>query len=101
MSLSLFPSPFFLIKVIYESKFIAACANEAFKIATNCVTYLNNYMMYTGDAGVYTYTFPLEKNESCQVCGTATIKVDFDSSATLQELIDSLMDRQELYVIIS
>lgn len=53
-------------------------------------------MMYTGDSGVYGYTFPLEKNEACQVCGTLAIKIEFDSSATLSEFIVSLMERNEL-----
>lgn len=52
--------------------------------------------MYTGDAGVYTYTFQFEKNESCQVCGVSSIKVDFDPDATLQDLIDALMDMRQL-----
>ncbi len=43
----------------------AACANEAFKMATNCATYINNYMMYVGDSGIYTHTFALEPKEDC------------------------------------
>ncbi len=39
----------------------ASCANEAFKFATNASGFLNNYMMYNGGAGVYTYTFEYER----------------------------------------
>lgn len=47
----------------------AACTQEAFKIATASNPYLNNYMMYTGNEGVYTYTFEHEKRQDCPVCG--------------------------------
>lgn len=48
----------------------ASCCNEAFKIATSCNPYLNNYMMYTGNDSVYTYTFEHQKKEDCPVCST-------------------------------
>jgi len=51
----------------------AACANEAFKVATSCSLYLNNYMMYMGGTGIYTYTFEYEKKEDCPVCGSGVI----------------------------
>ena len=70
----------------------ASCANEAFKIATNCVTYLDNYMMYVGDQGVYTYTFDLQKKDECPVCGSAITKLTISKDKTLQELIDTLLD---------
>lgn len=47
----------------------AACTQEAFKIATASNPYLDNYMMYTGNEGVYTYTFKHEKRDDCPVCG--------------------------------
>ncbi|KAJ3417603.1 hypothetical protein HDV05_000060 [Chytridiales sp. JEL 0842] len=74
----------------------AACANEAFKLATSCYTTLNNYMMYVGDEGIYTHTFELEKKPECPVCGTNCIKITVPKTWTLQELIDSLMERRDV-----
>ncbi len=79
----------------------AACANEAFKLITNSSTILNNYMMFMGTAGVYTHTFALEKNEHCIVCGNPSITVQVSAeSSTLQDFIDLLMDRKDLYVFL-
>ncbi len=52
-------------------------------------------MMYTGDSGVYTYTFELGKNEQCQVCGSSCLKLEFDENKTLLELIEYLIERPE------
>lgn len=61
----------FLVIQLAHTRFIAACANEAYKIATNCASFVNNYMMYVGDQGIYTYTFELQRKEECSVCGSA------------------------------
>ena len=74
----------------------AACANEAFKIATNSATFINNYMMYVGDEGVYTFTFELQKKDDCPVCGNALIQIGISSKSTLQDLMDKLMDRRDM-----
>lgn len=47
----------------------AACTQEAFKLATTSAPYLNNYMMYAGTEGIYTYTFDYERRTDCPVCG--------------------------------
>jgi ubiquitin-activating enzyme E1 C len=69
---------------------LAAEANEAFKIATNASDYLNNYMMYNGVSGVYTYTFEYEKKESCPVCGKSETTYEVLPSMKLEEFIDAL-----------
>ncbi len=74
----------------------ASCANEAFKLVTSCATHLNNYMMYAGDVGVYTYTFELERKEDCPVCGMFSLKLALARDCTLQELIDRVKDLPEL-----
>jgi len=66
----------------------AAEANEAFKIATNASGYLNNYMMYNGVTGVYTYTFQYEKKETCPVCGTTEITFQVSPEVKLEEFMD-------------
>jgi len=68
----------------------AAEANEAFKIATNASEYLNNYMMYNGLTGLYTYTFEYAKKEGCCVCGTSESTYEVAPDLKLQGFIDLL-----------
>jgi len=68
----------------------AAEANEAFKIATNASGYLNSYMMYNGVTGVYTYTFPYEKKETCPVCGTTEVTFDVPKDCKLEDFMNLL-----------
>jgi len=55
----------------------AACANEAFKFATNASGSLNNYMMYVGNSGVYSYTFEYERDEKCLSCSSVDNSIDW------------------------
>lgn len=78
----------------------ASCCNEAFKIATNTNPFLgfpetDNYMMYTGDESVYTYTFQHMKKSDCPVCGNLAKNLEVDSKFTLQDFIESLAERPE------
>ncbi|KAF2468185.1 uncharacterized protein BDR25DRAFT_305177 [Lindgomyces ingoldianus] len=80
----------------------ASCCNEAFKLATNTNPFLgfpetDNYMMYTGDESIYTYTFQHMKKSDCPVCGDDSIArpLQIDSNFTLQEFLDSLAERPE------
>lgn len=73
----------------------ASCCNEAFKIAASCNPFLSNYMMYSGDEGVYTYTFETEKKPDCAVCGNLAKDLSVDPDMTLQDFIDSLGERAE------
>ncbi|KAI9735647.1 MAG: hypothetical protein M1834_001663 [Cirrosporium novae-zelandiae] len=73
----------------------ASCCNEALKIATNCNPFLQNYMMYSGDDSVYTYTFNHEKKDDCPVCGNLARNLYVDPKNTLQDFIDSLGHRAE------
>ncbi|ORY36865.1 hypothetical protein BCR33DRAFT_754749 [Rhizoclosmatium globosum] len=63
----------------------AATANEVFKIITSSAPSVDNYMMYTGDAGIYTHTFALEKNPN---------KISIPRSWKLSDLVDALLERQ-------
>ncbi|CAN6634338.1 NEDD8-activating enzyme E1 catalytic subunit [Trichomonascus vanleenenianus] len=71
----------------------AACVNEAFKIATNTNPFLDNYMMYTGDDGVYTYTFQHQQKRDCPVCGSDAGVISVKSEMLLQDFVDSLTTR--------
>jgi len=76
----------------------ASCCNEAFKIATSTNPSLGleeNYMMYSGNDSIYTYTFKHEKKEDCPVCGNLARGLDVDPNFTLQEFIESLAARPE------
>lgn len=76
----------------------ASCCNEAFKIATNANPSLGaeeNYMMYSGNDSIYTYTFNHEKKDDCPVCGNLAKNLDVDPNLTLQEFIYSLAARPE------
>jgi ubiquitin-activating enzyme E1 C len=77
----------------------ASCCNEAFKLATGSNPALGagetNYMMYSGNDGIYTYTFKHERKEDCPVCGERARDLEIDGDWTLQELIDALAVRPE------
>jgi ubiquitin-activating enzyme E1 C len=78
----------------------ASCCNEAFKIATSSASFLgnpgqNNYMLYTGDAGIYTYTFEHQKKDDCPVCGEEPKDLHVNPDSTLGELVESFAERPE------
>lgn len=76
----------------------ASCCNEAFKIATSCNPSLGleaNYMMYSGNDSIYTYTFKHEQKPDCPVCGNLARDLSVDPNLTLQEFIESLAARPE------
>jgi NEDD8-activating enzyme E1 len=76
----------------------ASCCNEAFKLLSSSNPFLgmeNNYMMYTGDDSVYTFTFQHEQKDDCSVCGNLTKNIDIDAKSTLNEFLDSLAERPE------
>jgi NEDD8-activating enzyme E1 len=78
----------------------ASCCNEAFKIATSSNKFMGmpdglNYMMYTGDEGVYTYTFEHMKKPDCPVCGNLAKNLEVDPKLTLEEFIATLAERPE------
>ncbi|PWY97962.1 hypothetical protein BCV70DRAFT_202454 [Testicularia cyperi] len=76
----------------------AACVLEAFKFATTSAAFLNNYMMYTGNESVYTYTFEHTKRPDCPVCGGETRSVSIPTTATLQDLIDHIREFPDLQI---
>lgn len=73
----------------------AACTSEALKLASNCNPFLENYMMYAGEEGVYTYTFEAERKPDCPVCGTIARKLVIDPETILEEFIEGLAERPE------
>lgn len=97
--LCLFPSPHsFLSSYIL---YLAACCNEAFKIATSSAAYLNNYFMLIGTDGVYSYTFEHEKRDDCPVCGNEALEMTINGESTVEQLIELLVEKQDMYVTFS
>ncbi|KAJ1024109.1 hypothetical protein NDA16_002948 [Ustilago loliicola] len=76
----------------------AACVLEAFKFATTSAPFLNNYMMFTGNDSVYTYTFEHEKRPDCPVCGGESRPLTFSAEDTLQDLMDQLAELSDLQI---
>jgi ubiquitin-activating enzyme E1 C len=74
----------------------ASCANEAFKIATSAATYMNNYMMYMGNDGLYTDTYAPERKPTCPACGTDPIKLTSAGQLKLAEFLDVLRTHPDL-----
>lgn len=78
----------------------ASCCNEAFKLLSASAPPLgmpgtNNYMQYTGDAGVYTFTFEHQKKDDCPVCGNLPKDLSVNPEQTLQELVEIFATRPD------
>ncbi|EER43134.1 NEDD8 activating enzyme [Histoplasma capsulatum H143] len=54
-----------------------------------------NYMMYAGEEGVYTYTFAAEQKSDCPVCGDLAKPLVVDPESTLEDFILSLGELPE------
>jgi NEDD8-activating enzyme E1 len=57
--------------------------------------------MYTGNESIYTYTFEHQQKPECPVCGGESTEVTRPQESTLQDLIDYLLEKQDLYVPLS
>lgn len=74
----------------------ASCCNEVFKIVTNLNPILNNYMMYSGDDSIFTYTFSHTKKKDCSVCGNTAKATVAQKWWTLLDFISQLSKNQEI-----
>src|SRR5258708_4827859 len=95
-------SPFFLSysRFTHGPLFLilASCCTEALKIATTSAPYLDNYFMLIGTEGVYSYTFQHEKRPDCPVCGGASKLASIPKDFTVEQLIEWLTEKQDMYV---
>ncbi|KAI9760075.1 MAG: telomere binding protein [Chaenotheca gracillima] len=76
----------------------ASCCNEVFKIVTSTNPYLNNYMMYSGDDSIYTYTFEHQRKDDCPVCGNLAKDINVNGDWTLAEFMERLAENPEAQV---
>lgn len=75
----------------------AACANEAIKMISSIANNMDNYIMYNGTQGVYTYTYQNERRPDCPVCGTPKPKkFTVPPTMKLAEFVDMLADDSEI-----
>ncbi len=69
------------------------CVTEAFKLATSCSQFLNNYIVFNQSDSVYSYVFEAERKADCLGCNrNATMRrsLEFKSSDKLSQLIEYL-----------
>lgn len=75
----------------------AACANETIKMVSSIGESMENYMMYNGTHGVYTYTYLNDRRPDCPVCGTpAPRTISVAPNSTLAEFLDVLSDDPDI-----
>ncbi|KAK4297436.1 hypothetical protein Pmani_030133 [Petrolisthes manimaculis] len=70
----------------------AACATEAFKLATSACTPMNNYFVFNDTDGIYTYTYEQEKKEDCVACSQVPQELEMKLSDKLQDVITTLAE---------
>lgn len=75
----------------------AACVTEVFKIATECYSVMDNYMVFNDLDGIYTYTYNAEKKDDCLACSNIPKEVSIEDSKTmtLEDLIKYLCENLE------
>lgn len=75
----------------------AACANEALKMATYVSSNMDNYIMYNGTTGVYTFTYQSERRADCPVCGKPVPRIfTVDAESTLADFLEMVAADSEL-----
>ena len=74
----------------------AACATEAFKLATTCFLSLNNYMLFSDVDGVHTYSYEAERKEDCLSCSLVTKTIACRPTDSLRDLRDRLVQEHQL-----
>lgn len=55
--------------------------------------------MLIGTDGVYSYTFEHEKRADCPVCGGESLDFPISREVTVEELIDILTEKQDMYAM--
>lgn len=66
----------------------ATTCNEVLKILTYCSKVMDNWMSYHGRTSINCTTYPMEKKDSCGVCGLKRMILDIPKTQTVQELVN-------------
>lgn len=75
----------------------ASCANEAIKMISQLAPNMDNFMMYNGKMGVYTYTYESQRRPDCPVCGAPVPKsMDVNSNSTLADFLEVVASDADL-----
>lgn len=56
--------------------------------------------MLIGTDGVYSFTFEHEKRADCPVCGGEAVDMTISKELTVDKLIETLIERQDMSVFI-
>jgi len=54
--------------------------------------------MLIGTDGIYSYTFEHEKRDDCPVCGGEALEMTISSEMTVEQLIETLVEKQDMCV---
>lgn len=54
--------------------------------------------MLIGNDGIYSYTFEHEKRADCPVCGGESLDFPISRELTVEELIEKLVEKQDMFV---
>lgn len=76
----------------------ASCCNEAFKYVTSSNPILNNYMMYSGDYSIFTYTYSHARKPNCPVCGNHPKNIKVPGSWYLREFIEHIKEKHDISI---
>eukprot|EP00658_Telonema_sp_P-2_P047899 TRINITY_DN36467_c0_g1_i2.p1 TRINITY_DN36467_c0_g1~~TRINITY_DN36467_c0_g1_i2.p1 ORF type:complete len:445 (+),score=120.25 TRINITY_DN36467_c0_g1_i2:60-1394(+) len=65
---------------------------EAFKLATNCYKPMDSFMMYNGKAGIYTYTYAVERlqDKGHPTFELAVVRINTNGEAKLGEILGQI-----------
>ena len=74
----------------------ALCANEVFKCVTGAAAPLENFVMYNGARGAYSFACEYPRKEGCCACSTMTLTAK--PSTTLRQFLDHLVSDPHLFV---
>ncbi|EWM24721.1 nedd8 activating enzyme [Nannochloropsis gaditana] len=74
----------------------AVSVNEAIKILTFMSQVMNNYMMYQGPEGIYTYTTAHQRKDDCLVCGSRETHLSIAPTLLLSDVLHLLKSNASL-----
>jgi len=77
----------------------AMCATEAFKDLTACYDALDNFTNYLGNEGCNSSPVSNKMNESCLVCGSSAVSIQFPDCRTLSQFVEYIVKDKGLFAL--